>query len=185
MKIWMLDADVDIFDWLDTVKDFDVDERQTFDGRSKINNWEPLAVKVMEPDEGEILNQDLGNTPGFHSHIPVFDKKALDCLKDLMEDFVEILPLLSVDGEFYAINVTTVLNCIDYDRAEYEMFSDGNRIMCFDKYVFKEDIVKGKHIFKIVDERLGNPFVSDEFRKKVLKSGLRGFKFELVWDSDN
>lgn len=40
------------------------------------------------------------------------------------------------------------------------------------------------HIFKTKDETIGRPFVSDAFRQRVLESDLTGFKFELVWDSE-
>lgn len=113
-----------------------------------------------------------------------FDKMALEAVNDLIKDSVEILPLLCADGEFYAINVIKVLDCIDYDKAKFERFSDGKRIMMFIKYAFIESKVRGKHIFKIIDETKRNPFVSDEFRQRVIDSNLKGFKFELAWDSE-
>ena len=56
--------------------------------------------------------------------------------------------------------------------------------MAFKKYVFLPDIVSGNHIFKISDEKTRYPFVSDEFRKRVIDNNLKGFKFELAWDSE-
>ena len=105
-------------------------------------------------------------------------------MTDLIENRVEILPLLSSIGEFYAINVIEVLNAIDYNKAEFKTFRDGKRIMRFLKYEFIEDVVREKHIFKIVDEPLRRPFVSDEFRLKVQSYNLKGFKFKLAWDSE-
>ena len=87
------------------------------------------------------------------------------------------------EGEFYAINVVEVLNGIDYDKAQFKTFRDGKRIMRFERYEFVKSEVDKKHIFKIVDEPLRKPFVSDELRQRVIDSKLKGFKFELVWDS--
>ncbi len=56
--------------------------------------------------------------------------------------------------------------------------------MLFTKYHFIESVVKGKHIFKIIDEPARRPFVSDEFKKRVEENNLIGFKFELVWQSE-
>lgn len=177
MRIWHLDCNVDDYENLTWLNEIDLDEVQSYDGRNKLDGWKPLQVIRM-------YNRKYSNTPGLSSHIPVFDKKAVDALKDLLENHAEILPLECKDGEFYAINVIKVLDCIDYDKSEFKTFRDGKRIMRFKKYEFKEQIVAGKHIFKIVDEPLRRPFVSDEFRKRVIDCKLDGFKFDLVWDSD-
>lgn len=178
MKIWHLDFELDEYDNLVPVMELSIDRIQSFNGSSKSEQWEPIAVKKME-------DKELSNAPGFYSHIPVFDKKTLDIVKDLIKNSVEVLPLLSSLGEFYAINVIEVLNCINYDKSEFKTFRDGNRIMGFIQYEFIEEVIKGKHIFKIVDEPLRRPFVSDEFRIRVQKNNLKGFKFELAWDSEN
>ena len=66
------------------------------------------------------------------------------------------------------------------------MFSDNKRIMMFEKYAFRLcDEIKRSHIFKIVDEPLRWAFVSDTFKKMVEESELKGFIFQLVWDSEN
>lgn len=178
MKIWRLNFELEEYDNLVQVKDFDLDEIQSFDGRSKVEQWKQIAVKKME-------NKEFSNAPGFSSHIPVFDKVALGVLRDLIKGNTEVLPLLCVDGEFYAINVTKVLDAIDYDKAEYKTFRDGKRIMRFIRYEFIEEKVMGNHIFKITDEPLSRPFVSDEFKQRVLDNNLTGFKFELVWNSES
>jgi len=80
--------------------------------------------------------------------------------------------------------VTNVIDCIDYSKSNYKTFSDGKRIMRFMKYAFREKEIEGVSLFKIKDEPLKRPFVSDEFRKRVLENNLLGFKFDLAWDSD-
>ena len=56
--------------------------------------------------------------------------------------------------------------------------------MLFDKYVFIEEKVANIPIFKIVDEKRRDGFVSDEFKRIVEENNLRGFKFILVWDNE-
>ncbi len=56
--------------------------------------------------------------------------------------------------------------------------------MRFIKYVFDEKTIEEMNLFKIKDESLKRPFVSETFRKRVIDSNLTGFKFELVWDSE-
>lgn len=178
MRVWHLDFELDEYDNLIPANELTIDEIQTFDGRSKIKDWEPLLVKKME-------DMELSNAPGFYSHIPVLDKGALEAVKDLIEDATEILPLIYDNNEFYALNIIKVLKCIDYEKSKYKTFGDGKRIMRFIKYEFLEDVIRGKHIFKLTDEPLRKPFVSEEFRQRVLNNNLTGFKFELVWDSED
>lgn len=178
MKIWHLGFELDKFDNLIPIEELSLDEIQLFNGSRRRELWKPIAVKKME-------DKELSNAPGFYSHIPVFDKIALEVVKDLIKDYAEALPLICSEGEFYAINVVEVLNGIDYDKAKFKTYRDGKRIMRFEKYEFVKNAIDKKHIFKIVDEPLRKPFVSDEFRNRVIDNKLEGFKFELVWDSEN
>ena len=178
MKIWKLNFEMDEFDNLIPVKEFTVDEIQSFDGRSHLDDWNSVEVKRMEPEK----KLDLSDAPGFT--FPVFSRKALECLSSLISKNAEYLPLRFDEKEYWCINVTTVLEAIDYKKSIYKTYRDGIRIMAFKKYVFLPDIVSGNHIFKISDEKTRYPFVSDEFRKRVIDNNLKGFKFELAWDSE-
>lgn len=178
MKIWQLHFELDEYDNLIPIKEFTVDEIQSFDGRSKKGTWKPLPVKRMEPEK----NLDLSDAPGFT--IPVFSRSALECLRPLIGNSVEVLEL-EFQEEYYGINVTTVLDVVDYSKSQYRMFSDGKRIMAFQKYAFKEcDELKNNHIFKIVEEPRRRAFVSEKFKETVEENNLTGFKFKLVWDSE-
>lgn len=177
MKIWILDCDVDNYENLTWKKELDIDFIQSFNGTEKIKNWNPVTVKRM-------YDREFSNTPGLSSHIPVFDEKAISVLSDLLIKDAEILPLDCEDANFYAINVIKVLDCIDYEKSAYKTFRDGKRIMRFTKYAFKEKEVAGVNLFKIQEEPLKRPFVTEEFRKRVIDNNLKGFKFELAWDSE-
>ena len=134
----------------------------------------------MEPEK----KLELSDAPGFN--IPVFSKKALGILRPLIQNSIEELELQFQEAEYYGINVTTVLNVIDYAKSKYKMYSDGNRIMAFQKYAFRScDELSSYNIFKIVDEPTRRAFVSDIFRQTVEKNNLSGFKFRLVWDSEH
>lgn len=178
MKIWQLYFEVDKYDNLIPVKEFTADEIQAFDGRRIQNPWKPILVKRMEPEK----KLELGDAPGFV--LPVFSKRALAVLDPLIKNSVEKLELRFAEAEYYAINVISVLDVIDYDKSKYITYRDGKRIMTFQKYVFREcEQLKDVNIFKIVDEPRRRAFVSDEFKKAVERNGLLGFKFKLVWDS--
>ena len=133
----------------------------------------------MEPEK----NLPLSDAPGFT--IPVFSRRALEVLRPLIKDSIEELEFQFEEAEYYGINVTAVLDVIDYSKSEYRTYSDGKRIMVFEKYVFKQcDELKEHNIFKIVDEPRRKAFVSDKFKQMVEENNLSGFKFKLVWDSE-
>lgn len=179
MKIWKLCFELDRYDNLKPLKPFTVEEYQSFDGRRKKTDWKKLPVKRMEPEKG----LELGDAPGFV--IPVFSKRALDVLRPLIETDVEMLELDFLEAPYWGINVINVLDVIDYSKSRYRTYSDGKRIMVFQKYAFREcEELTKTNIFKIKDEPTRWAFVSDEFKKLVEENNLKGFVFQLVWDSD-
>ena len=102
----------------------------------------------------------------------------------LMEQDVELLPLTSSKGAFFGVNVTNLLDIIDYDSSIFRRFSDGKRIMAFQKYSFRMcDALNKCNIFKITDEPTRRAFVSDRFKAAIEKNGLKGFSLRLVWDN--
>ena len=179
MKIWHLYYVSNDYDSLIPAVPFTVDDRRSFDGRSKKETWHCLPVKRMEPEK----KPKLTDAPGWE--FPIFSKRAMEVLRPLIHNSIEELELQFDEGEYVGINVTAVLDVIDYSKSEYKMFSSGTRIMCFEKYAFRvcDDLINN-HIFKIVDEPIRRPFVSDYFKDVVEKNNLTGFKFKLLWDSD-
>ena len=178
MKIWQLNFELDKYDNLIPRKEFTVEEIQSFDGRRLLDRWKPIEVQRMEPEKGLALS----DAPGFA--FPVFSRRALDCLKPLISENVEILPLCFSEKEYLGINVISVLDAIDYEKSIYKTYRDGKRIMAFKKYAFLPNIIEHVSIFKISDEKTRYAFVSDEFKQVVQKNNLSGFKFKLVWDSE-
>lgn len=178
MKIWQLKFELDEYDNLVPVKEFTVEEIQSFDGRRHLSQWQSIKIKRMEPEKG----RDLSDAPGFT--FPVFSRHALNCLERLISKDVEILPLDFQEREYLGINVITVLDAIDYEKSIYKTFRDGKRIMAFKKYVFLPNVIKDIPIFRIIDEKTGYAFVSDKFKQVVEENNLSGFKFKLVWDSE-
>lgn len=179
MKIWKLDCDVDNYENLSRSDNLDLDILQSFDGRSLLKSWIPIKVKPMY-----LGKRPFSNTPGFLPHIPVFDEKAISVLEQFLNGNSEILPLKCSVGKFYAINVTKIIRGIDYAKSDYKTFRDGKRIMRISKYYFDIEKVDKEDFFKLSDEPLKKPFVSDAFKSTVIDAGLTGFKFELVWNSE-
>lgn len=177
MKIWHISADINYYNNIITTTNSD-SQKIEFNGATLLDKWEVIKVK-------EIRNKKQGDFPSLLPGVPVLSEKALKVLDQLIKPSVEVLPLNCEGSTVYAINVIDILDCIDYASSEYKTYSGSSRIMRFIKYSFKPDIIKGNHIFKIIDEPTRKPFVSDEFKKLVEENGLLGFKFDLVWDSND
>ena len=177
MKIWKLKSDLERYDSLTTVYDCDL-ESLTFDGSSKKAGWKPIKVERMDPKK----YSELGDAPGFD--VPMFSERAVRILHPLIGKSVEELEL-DFDEKYYGINVIAILDVIDYKKSKYDTFSDGKKIMWFEKYAFRNVPELSEYdIFKIPDETRRDPFVSDRFKEAAEANGLRGFAFELVWDSE-
>lgn len=180
MKIWKLEFELDKYDNLKPEKEWSIEKIQSFDGRKQSVIWTPVKVVRLEPEK----KLGLSDAPGFYSHIPVFSKKAKDILEDCIFDSVELLPMINEEKEYWAVNITKILDCINYEKSIYKTFPDGKRILRFEKYFFNEKKLVNENIFKIKDKPLAAAFVSDEFKDIVEFNNLTGFKFNLVWDSE-
>ena len=111
MKIWQLNFELDDYDNLVPINEFTVEEIQSFDGRSHLRQWKPVQVKRMEPEKG----LELSDAPGFT--IPVFSRRAWECLEPLISKNVEILPLDFNEKEYFGIN-PPVRNSKDLENSE-------------------------------------------------------------------
>ncbi|MBP3569141.1 MAG: hypothetical protein J6K04_08255 [Lachnospiraceae bacterium] len=180
MKIWKLEADYDKYDNLNPVKEWSWEMTRSFDGRKKLSTWEPIEVERLEPEKG----LDLADNMRVSTPVPIFSEKAKRLVEDLIGDSVEFLPSVSEEGKFWLVNVTTVLDCIDYEKSEVIRFKSSGRIMDIRKFVFLEEEVKNVDMFKIKEIPLQFPCVSDRFKELIESSDLTGFRFRLMWDSE-
>lgn len=174
MKIWHISADVNNYNNIVTTNKNDSDKLE-FNGGHLLDRWQTMKVK-------EIRTKKEGDYPSLLPNIPVLSEKALNVLQELIEPSVEVLPLSCGRKTYNAINVVDVIDCINYKKSEYRTFASSGRIMLFTKYSFIPDLIREKHIFKIIDEPGRRPFVSDKFKQLVEENGLLGFEFDLVWD---
>ena len=116
----------------------------------------------------------------------VLERRAIETLKPIMGP-VEVLPLICDFGDYWAVNVLTTLDCVDYETSRFVRFQqrDPNvipRIMYFEKYAFFPEKIVDNHIFRIPDQVRSVLFVDDVFVSTVKQLGITGFDFTLVWE---
>lgn len=148
-------------------------------GRKKKNWWPRIMERFNDkPKLGDYISK-------LDCDVIILEKKAIDKLRPIMGN-IEVLPLKCPFGDYWAINVLDMLQCIDYQKSEFELLSNKVRhgrpdIMYFRKYQFIKDKIQGYNLFKIIDGPKGPIFVNDIFVDEVKKHGITGFQFDLKW----
>lgn len=179
MRIYQI-ALVDSVAQLIPDEDWDLDYRKTFDGRSKAPTWEPVElVRAWGSKTKRIAEMtDFARVGLF-----VLSERAVEELYDLIKDDVELLPVMVEGKKRWVMYVTSVLDCLDYEKSEFSLFSDGS-VLSFDALMFKEDVIKGHNVFRHRERPTGFIYTSEEFMRRVKSIDPDGTKFVLVWDSE-
>jgi hypothetical protein len=179
MKVYILDADVDRFRGIYSAeKRGRIEFRHRFNGNPIKHGWKGKERFRFVP-----ANLPKGDTPGFSGSIPVFNRNAVNALSDMLEPNGELLPITCEGEDYFLFNVTRLVNALDEENCDLERFDDG-RIMTIDHYSFFKERLRGEVVFKLPQKPLSWVYVTDPFVLKVNATGLRGFKFPLVWSSD-
>lgn len=143
-------------------------------GKSLKENWQPLWIGVEEEDQKDNIQLlDFIWTPTL---IPVISSLAKDHLMQSLGSHVEFLPLRwypDESRELYAMNVLTILDCLDLDKSKLFRSPKTNKILNIDKYVFKSNCVEDVPIFKIPQSKV--ILVTDSFIDLIESSDLVGF----------
>jgi hypothetical protein len=170
-----------------------------FQGGKIGNAWQPVYVTPNDigVDEWTPL-PPVGDFPCFTgaSIDPVFSRRALDALADLLQENGEILPLSCDEGEYYLFNTTRIVDAIDVEHTEFKPYSEVYPDMALlvddpdsptiTRFAFHPERVKDLTIFKISSQyQYNGTLVTDKFMQRVQGSGLKGFEFELLWSSAN
>lgn len=178
MKIYILKSNHDRYNELYPAVKLDLETRRSFDGRSKKVGWIPIEMKKEYTKKNLILPNYIP------SEFPVIDAAGKAALQNLIADNAEFLPLAFDEKECYVLNVTSVIDCFDYNKGKFTP-RDNGRALFVKEYTFCEEEIGNADIFKLIDFPMSNIFVTDKFRNKVIENNLTGFYFELVWDDGN
>ena len=181
MNVYILKADPNEFQVL--VADDKATWREVlfcFDGRTLSSKWTPPTLRIYAGDIAD--GKPAGDFPNLISFIPVFSKRALNVLGDLLADSGEILPLLCSEGSYYAFNVTRMIDALD-ETTSFERFESSGRVCGILQHQFNADKVEGLVIFKMPYMHKSDVYVTDRFVDRVREANLQGFRFSEVWSS--
>jgi hypothetical protein len=109
---------------------------------------------------------------------PVISPRAKELLEPLLQSHAEMLPLLTLrEQQFYALNVTTLVDCLDEARSTIVYSPDEpGRIMNVHAFSFRESAIPDVPVFKIATYP-NDVFVRGSFVECVRINGLRGAAF--------
>lgn len=162
-----------------TLKDDREWERlRQFDGAPLAHAWQPLAVDVVR-ENGVVAEAPLADYVELGNHVPVFSKRAVDCLKPLLAECGELLRLECEEGELMAYNVLKLSDALDEQASRIKRFADG-RIMIVEHYVLRVDRIPAYPIFKLNGLKRSDVFVREPFVQRTRECQLKGFRFDLV-----
>ncbi len=173
---------LDEYEWVEANDRWSIDKLQSFDGRRKKDTWEIEEFTSIYDDGKPRL---IGDFVLCASHIPIISERALSILRPILADDAEVLPISIKGKPFYIINVTTVLNCLNYEKSKYICFPDSNRIMLIEQYVFDRKKISKHNVFRLIDEPRRYVFVTDAFKVACEENGFTGCEFEFLWSAEN
>ena len=148
-----------------------------------IYNKLPPSLRIDIPDYVKSYNPFPDMISANHHF--VISQKVCEILKtDLGIFFEEITPILPEGYDHYkAFWLThTIENALNIRKTKYRItFSDG-RIGGINSYYFNKENIPERCFF--TDKNYRAQFVTEPIVKDILKAGLTGFEFDLLWDSD-
>lgn len=148
-----------------------------FNGEKKEDIWSPVEVETL-------YKKQYHNFPHYRIGKPVVSKKVKDILLPYVTNEIEFLPLLHKDLELYMINVTNVLDCVDWKRSDVKWWKDGS-FFGFNKIVFDFDkIPENTYMFKFKELATVSVYVTDAFKELIENHKLKGLDFSDVYDSE-
>lgn len=161
--------------------------------------WLPPRVRFLRAEEYADPDYPyLREPPRWNGDFPsaaglplVFTTRSLSVLRGMLESHVEFLPLWSAEGEFTVVRALRIIDALDKERSiidwrhqtkrakEALLPRTASRVI---RYVFRDELLAGVPIFRLPE--LASClywFVTEDFRRAVVDSGLRGLGFRLLW----
>lgn len=150
-------------------------------GKLVKESWHPPRMRMLRQDED---GHPLGPSdfPWLGSHLLILRPVAWRALEQLLRSWVEPLPLVADDEELVALHVLTVIDALDMDASEVQLFPSTGRVMAVRRAVLDRARLGPTPIFKIPEfaENRGPTWVTEEFVHEVESSSLQGLAFEAV-----
>jgi hypothetical protein len=182
MDVWRLETDTN-----STNFNFPIEEDKSFfhelvkqffeQSKPVSEKWRLLYLLRSEPRK-QVDFFEIDETD-----VIAISQNAVDILKAFLNEKVELLPIETDAGRYYALNVLNFVDCLDKAESDF-VATKGGTIVSHSLLEFKQEKLKGNGIFKI-PELPYDVFVTGDFQELCEDEYLRGLVFDttsnLVW----
>lgn len=167
--------ELDAYDFLDKLgEEFELSDF----GKPMQKAWQPIKGKFYPKIGGATAAPDITT---YSTDLLVLNQKAYDALKDTLEPFGELLPILVEDQTYYLLNVLSRLadEVIDAENSEYEYYDEeevGFKVLNFDANKIPQDSL----LFCIQNKFAYNIYCDDRLKSLIQDKGLAGLHFNTT-----
>lgn len=180
MRVFRLRHDSNSYQFLLPQRERDGEFFYTFDGNSRISDWQPPPMKCNKK-----RGLKKGSFYQFSDGVIIIDQSTFDVLgHESFDEVGEILPLDCDGSTFYLVNVTRVVDCLDVLGSEWEGGEPDEGELV--RYSFDLGKLKTDGLFKIPQTSLTEIFLAEggqsaiTFRSSVEQFNLKGILFEEI-----
>lgn len=155
-------------------------------GKSLSSDWVPFPITFSHGERHGIKYRvpgDVAGTVGFTCS--AFNRRAVEAIGHVLTAHGELLPVECAEGDYALFNLTVVRDALDLARSDLRDNLMPSGIIFDDyrnRYVLDPDKIGDVMMFRLT--RVGGPMVTEEFVRLVEAHGLTGFRFPLLWDSE-
>ena len=146
-----------------------------FDGMPvKERNFEKIYPSKYKDE----IDKPIGDVFSVEVSSFILNERSYKILYPYIKNEVQIFKIKSENDKLYVLNITNIIDCLDYDKSKIKRFPSSGRVMRVIKYAFKIEKLKNATIFKLPDFPKGISYVTEEFKKVVEENNIKGFKFK-------
>lgn len=155
------------------------DDLGVIDGMSLGWRTQPLARHwTPMPVVGRV--NPFNDYPCLELIVPVFSRRAVDALGDMLICNGDLLRLDTKVGEYYLFIVQTKIDALDVAKSRLSRSREDQVAAGIDFFAFHATMLDDATIFRI-PEQPNYTLVTDRFKDRVEQAGLNGFEFAKVW----
>ena len=146
-------------------------------GESLKSGWEPIHLI----DDGRYHHGDFLLMMG--AGLLLFSCRAWSLLEPLIGNDTEALPVSTDSGvDLLAIHLlsTAEVDCLDKENSKIVYSKLDGRPMSVKKYVFREEMIQDKILFKVPETAHFETFVTEKFKTLVEQEKLTGLTLQRM-----
>ncbi|MFO1044432.1 MAG: hypothetical protein U0941_21885 [Planctomycetaceae bacterium] len=145
--------------------------------------WEPVSlVSMWKPCRLLGKAEPYQDFPAASSQIPIFSRRAVEALKDLLQPSGELLPAVASCGEYFVYNILCKSDAFDTARSKATFMPSSGKetALSIERYELDPAKFAGHAIFRLREDPW-SVMVTDRFKERVEKTCLNGFFFARIW----